>query len=116
MAQSSLFKAIKQPHVAALYIQMKDEYIQEVEALEATHKARALEVARELLDDGSTDTVKARMVEFFRGERGKPGVNVAVQVNNQAPQGYEYVRPGQEVVKIISAEDTQSPAPDEQEP
>lgn len=108
MAQSSLYKAINQPHVKALYIQLKDEYIQEVESLEKTHKARALEVARELLDESSSDAVRARMVEFLRGESKKGGVNVAVQVNNHAPKGYEYVRPGQQVVEIIDGSDTTS--------
>lgn len=103
MALSSIFKAIKQPHVRALMLTMKEEYIQEVEELEKVHKARALEVARELMDESKSDAVKARMVEFLRGGTKGNGVNVAVQVNNQAPTGYEYARPDQEVVVIRDA-------------
>lgn len=108
MAQSSLFKAIKQPHVKALMIQLKDEFIQDVAEMRAPYKAQAFEVARELLHNAKSEAVKARMVEFLAGEPKGNAVNVAVQVNNAPPQGYEYVRPGQDVVKIIDASDTTS--------
>ena len=91
---------------------MKEQYIQDVEEMENLHKARALEVARELLDESKSDSVKARMVEFLRGERAKNSVNVALQVNNQVVQGYEYVRPGQKLVEIQSPGDSQSPTDD----
>lgn len=109
MSEAGLHKARNQPHVKALFKEMEGQYIQEVEALKAPHKARALEVARHLLDNSTSDTVKARMVEFFAGEPKGAGVNVAVQVNNHQPaDGYEYVRPGQ-VVEIVDAVDTTSP-------
>lgn len=108
MKVAALYKAIKQPHVKAFMIMTKDEFIQDVEQMRAPYKAQAFEVARELLHTSKSDTVKARMVEFLAGEPKGNAVNVAVQVNNAPPQGYEYVRPGQDVVKIIDASDTTS--------
>lgn len=116
MAESSLFKAIKQPHVKALMAQIKDEFIQEVAEMRAPYKAQALEVARELLHSSKSDAVRARMVEFLAGEPKGNAVNVAVQVNNQAPQGYEFVRPGQQLVEIQSPGDSQSPTDDAESP
>ena len=55
------------------------------------------------METSKSDSVRARMVEFLAGETKGNSVNVAVQVNNQAPQGYEYARPGQQVVEIVPA-------------
>ena len=109
LAQSSLYKALNQTHVKEMMQDLKDKYCQQVEGLEIIHKARAMEVARELLDSSASDTVKARMVEFFRAETKGP--SVAIQVNteqsgpnaaNQPSRGYEYLRPGQELVRIVT--------------
>lgn len=84
--------------------EIKGEYVQEVEAMRAPYKARAFEVALDLMNASKSDAVKARMVEFLAGERQGNNVNVAVQVNNQpAAQGYEYADPRQEVVTIRAA-------------
>jgi hypothetical protein len=92
-------------------------YIQEIEDLKAPYKAEAFETAAELMREAKSESVRARMVEFLAGERKGNAVNVALQVNNQAPTGYEYARPDQEVVVIrYAGGDTQSPAPDEGKP
>lgn len=109
---NAIYKAIKQPHVKALFDQMKFEYIQNIEQLKGVNKARAYEVARELLEGAKTDSVKARMVEFLSGERHKTQANQQVQVNigaqNHSGGRYSFVRPGQKLVEI-TVEDGQSP-------
>lgn len=111
LSEAGIHKARLQPHVKQRLEEIKGDYIQEVEALKAPHKARAMEVARELLEGAKSEAVKARMVEFLAGESKGMSVNVGVQVNNQPPaNGYEFVRPGQEVVQIRAAQDTQSGA------
>lgn len=102
MAQSSIYKAMTQDHVKEWYEEEKAKYCQRINEMEMAHKARALEVARELLDTSKSDTVRARMVEFFRGERAQNAVNVQINNSLPAPQGYEFIQPGAEVVTITS--------------
>ena len=111
LSPAGLYKARKREEVQKLFEEKKAQYIQEIADMKAPHKARAMEVARELLDTSPSHAVRARMVEFLAGESKGMQVNVGVQVNNQAPaKGYEFVRPGQEVVTIRAATDTQSGA------
>ena len=101
LSPAGLYKARKRPDVQQMFEEKKAQYIQEVDDLKAPHKARAMEVARDLLDNSPSHAVRARMVEFLAGESKGMSVNVGVQVNNQpAAQGYEYAHPGQEVVTI----------------
>lgn len=86
------------PHVQELYEDLKLAYILNAEAKRGLLKARALEVAEDLLLNSASDQVKARMVEFLAGEP-KSGPSVAVQVNVDRG-GYEYARPGAQVVEI----------------
>lgn len=117
LSPAGLYKARKRNEVQQLFEEKKAQYIQEIEDMKAPHKARAMEVARDLLDNSKSDAVKARMVEFLAGESKGMQVNVGVQVNNQPPaQGYEYAHPAQEVVVIRGASDTQSGADRAQEP
>ena len=110
LSEAGIHKARKQPHVIEEYERIKAEYVQEVEEMRAPYKARAFEVALELLEKSKSDAVRARMVEFLAGEGKAGGVNVAVQVNNNPAQGYEYAHPNQQVVVIRDADgDTKSP-------
>ena len=117
LSPAGLYKARKRTEVQQLFEEKKAQYIQEVDDMKAPHKARAMEVARDLLDNSPSHAVRARMVEFLAGESKGMNVNVGVQVNNQAPaNGYEFVRPGQEIVTIRAAQDTQSGADASQGP
>tara|TARA_R110000782_G_scaffold124934_5_gene216571 strand:- start:17239 stop:17751 length:513 start_codon:yes stop_codon:yes gene_type:complete len=112
LSPAGLYKARLREEVKQLHEEIKAEYVQEVEAMRAPYKARAFEVANELMQASKSDAVKARMVEFLAGESKGNSVNVAVQVNNQpAAQGYEYAHPSQEVVTIRHAQEKQSNAP-----
>ncbi|WP_188477278.1 hypothetical protein [Primorskyibacter flagellatus] len=116
LSPAGVYKARLRDEVKARLLEIQSEYVQEVEALKAPHKARALEVGRELMDTAKSEAVRARMVEFFAGERSGPTVNVQINNNNSGPRGYEYARPGQEVVTLRPARrDGQSPASDVQD-
>lgn len=99
----TLSKALKKPHVREAMEAMKLDAIANIEALKGTYKALALEHARYLLTNAKSEAVQARMVEFLAGE-ARPGTQVNVQINNDRG-GYEYARPGQQVVEIRGADD-----------
>tara|TARA_R110000851_G_scaffold308778_1_gene467882 strand:+ start:19316 stop:19774 length:459 start_codon:yes stop_codon:yes gene_type:complete len=104
LSPAGLYKARLKEEVKQLLEEIKGEYVQEVEKMRAPYKARAFEVANELMQASKSDAVKARMVEFLAGESKGNNVNVAVQVNNApAAQGYEYADPRQEVVTLRAA-------------
>lgn len=114
---SYLYTQLTKVHIRDYERDRFAQYIQEIEDLKAPYKAEAFETAAELMRTASSESVRARMVEFLAGERKGSAVNVAVQVNNQAPTGYEYAHPDQEVVVIRDADgDTQSPATDSEDP
>jgi len=112
LSEAGIHKARRAAHVQQLLEEIKADYIQAVDDLKAPHKARAMEVARDLLDNSKSDAVKARMVEFLAGESKGQTINVGVSVGSGPPaQGYEYVHPSQEVVVIRGRSDNQSGAP-----
>lgn len=105
MSEAGIHKARKATHIQEEFERIKGQYINEIEASAGLHKARALEVARELLDESNSDTVKARMVEFLRGE-GKPQTQITVQNQvNVGAGGYEFVPPGATVVEVKTGAD-----------
>lgn len=97
MNRSALSRALNQPHVAEELEARKARYLQVMTATRGTLKARALEVARELMEGAASEAVRMRAVEFLAGE-SKPSASVSVTVNNSP--GYEYVPPGARVVTI----------------
>lgn len=110
MSEAGIYKARQAQHVQELYEELKGEYIQEVEALRAPHKARAFEVARQLMDGAKSEAVRMRAVEFLAGEGKGNAVNVQINNNISGDRGYEYARPDQEIVVIRGAGDTATPA------
>lgn len=100
MSPSGIHKARLSPRTQAFEAEERGRYLREVEELRVPLKARALEVARDLLENSTSDIVRARMVEFLHGESKKDVPAVAVQINNMAGTGYEFVPPGHAVVKV----------------
>lgn len=98
VTESGWYRAMERPHVVALLEQEKFKYIQQVDLLKSRHKARAIEIAAELMETASSEAVRMRAVEFFAGESKSQGVNV--QINTTISGGYEYARPGQRIVEI----------------
>ena len=74
-------------------------YISEVESLRASAKARALEVALDLMENAKSETVRARMAEFLASEGKAPQVAVHVDARPQMG-GYEYMPPGSRMVDV----------------
>lgn len=103
MSESGLYKALNLPHVQELYEAEKTRYTRHIESLEGVHKARALEVARELLEQDENKNVRARMVEFLRGESKKPSVSVTL--NQQFNGDYAFAPRGARVVEIVPSDD-----------
>lgn len=95
----SLYKALAKPHVAEALEARKAEIVLEADKLKGVARAIAIRTGIELMADAKSEAVKARMVEFFAGEP-RASANVAVQVNVDRG-GYEYARPGAQVVEII---------------
>lgn len=112
IAQDTWYKNFLKPHIKAFFEVEKLKYIQSVENLSDRHKARALEVAAQIMEESKSDAAKMRAVEFIRGG-GKSGVTVNVQ-NNIKSTGYEYAKPGQRIVEIQGeVQDVTPDSPDE---
>lgn len=105
------YKAMGRPNVQKHLEEVKAQYVQRIESMEAVHKARALEVARELLDQQESRPTQARMVEFLRGESKKP--TVSVTLNQQFNGDYAFAPRGARVVEIVQPDDI-SAGPDEE--
>lgn len=100
MSEQGFHKALKRPAVRDLMQRMQERFVTEVEASRALFKARAFEVAFDLMMNAKSETVRARMCEFLATD-GKPGTSVSVHVDaSQTFRGYEYVRPGARIVEI----------------
>jgi hypothetical protein len=112
--ERSLSRSLKIPHIAAYIEQQKALAVLDADKLKAAAKRMAIRVGIGLLHDAKSEQVKARMVEFFAGE-AKTGSAVNVQVNVDRG-GYEFRRPGQRLVDIEPAPDTQSGDAIAQEP
>jgi len=75
-------------------------FVAEVEAQRSIYKARAFEVALDLMLNAKSESVRARMAEFLASE-GKVGQQVNVHVDARTVgRGYEFVRPGARLVEI----------------
>ncbi|WP_170576254.1 hypothetical protein [Ruegeria atlantica] len=100
MSPAGYYKAMKRPAVKEHYEEVQHAYILEAEKLRSIAKTRAIEVALDLMHNAKSETIRARMAEFLASEGKTPQVAVHVDARH-SPQGYEYVRPGQQVVEVV---------------
>ncbi|WP_171131265.1 MULTISPECIES: hypothetical protein [unclassified Ruegeria] len=100
LSPAGYYKAMKRPAVKEHLEEVQHAYIQEAEQLRSLAKTRAIEVALDLMHNAKSETIRARMAEFLASEGKTPQVAVHVDAR-QAPQGYEYVKPGQQVVEVV---------------
>ena len=98
ISETGYHKAMKRPAVKDFYQEAQRKFVTDVEARRATYKARAFEVAADLMEHAKSESVRARMAEFLANE-GKSGNTVNVHVDARQT-GYEYIRPGQRIVEI----------------
>ena len=108
LSEAGIHKARQRQNVQEALQEIEVAYIQRVEAARAPVKALAFEVGKRLMTGAKSEAVRARMVEFFAGSQRNQGVSVAVQVNNMGQNGYEYARPGTQIVEIKGSTDTVS--------
>ena len=105
MSRNGFAKALLRPPVQEYLRKTQEAYVIEVEASRAVFQARAFEVALELMTTAKSEAVRARMAEFLAaGGKAGGSVNVHVDGRQMPIAGYEYVRPGQRVVDIVSVE------------
>lgn len=80
--------AMKRPAVLAHYEATELAFIATVERRRKQYRARAIEVAADLMERAASEAVRMKAVEFFVGETRQP--TVAVQINQHAGSGYIY--------------------------
>jgi hypothetical protein len=95
----SLSRALAHGNVRTYLDEQKALVLQEIERLKTRAKLVALQEGIKMMGPDAPANVRARMVELFSAEPRAAG-NVAVQVNVDRG-GYEYVRPGSQVVDVI---------------
>jgi hypothetical protein len=84
---------MKRPAVVLAYEQAELAFIQTVERRRKGYKARAIEVAADLMERGQSEAVRMRAVEFFAGETKQPLVNIGIHAHQEPATGYRYRRP-----------------------
>lgn len=103
LSQAGWHKAMQRDAVQEYVQGVQAQYVQNVQQARARHKARAYEVAAELMESAKSEQVRLKAVEFLAGEGRK---DAATQVNvqiNQGVRGYEYVPPGARVVDVTDS-------------
>lgn len=91
ISEAGWHKAMKRHAVQVEYEQTELAFCATIERRRKQYRARAIEVAAELMERGTSEAVRMRAVEFFAGEARQPAV--AVQINNGPSGGYIYRRP-----------------------
>lgn len=100
MSPQGFHKAMKRQAVRDHVEAVQRRFVAEVEAQRSIYKARAFEVALDLMLNAKSESVRARMAEFLASE-GKVGQQVNVHVDARTVGGgYEFVRPGARLVEI----------------
>lgn len=114
MNESALSRALARPGVQDVLDAKRATFSLEVDQLRATAKKRAILVGMELMEKSGSDSVRAKMVEFFAGET-KPGMQVNIQ-NNVRGGAYEYAPRGARIVEINPDADTTAGCQDDESP
>jgi len=109
ISEAGWHKAMLRPAVRDLYEMTELQFIQTIERRRKGYKARAVEVAADIMERGTSEAARMRAVEFFAGEAR---LGAQVQVNIGATSGgYEFLRPGQRIVDITPSDGTALDSP-----
>lgn len=103
LSRNGFAKALKRPEVQDYLREVQAAYVSEVDASRSFYKARALEVAMDLMMNASSENVRLRAAEFLAGDGKAPQVAVHVDARGG---GYEYAQPGQRIVEIENSAST----------
>ena len=94
-------KAMKRPAVQVHLQKVQEAFVAEVEGRRAYLRARAFEVALDLMENAESETVRARMCEFFASDAKVSPVSVHVDARTIEAPAYAYVRPGEKLVDVV---------------
>ncbi|MBL4928911.1 hypothetical protein [Fuscibacter oryzae] len=96
MSTQGWHKAMKRPDVQSTLSEAQHRFVEGTDAKRALYKARALEVALDLMMNSKSEAIRARMVEFLASDAKVSPVSVHVDARQvQQPMGYVYRRPGE---------------------
>lgn len=105
MSTQGYHKAMKRAAVRDYLETVQRRFVTGTEANRALYKARAYEVALDLMLNAKSEAIRARMCEFLAGDCKVSPVSVHIDAR-QERAGYEFVRPGQQVVDIVPTTST----------
>lgn len=101
LSDNGLRQGLKRPAVQQLMDQVKKDFLAEIEEKKAVYSARAYEVAAQLMETAESEAVRMKAVEFLTRDLAQNGPSITINNTvNSAPSGYEYVRPGSNIVRI----------------
>lgn len=95
MSRNGLMKALKRSEVREHLEDRQKRFMSDVEGKRALYKARALEVALDLMMNAKSESIRARMAEFLASDAKVPQIAVNVDARTVQPVGYTYRRPGE---------------------
>ncbi|MEZ5784810.1 MAG: hypothetical protein R3D70_25215 [Rhizobiaceae bacterium] len=102
LSRNGFAKALRRAVVQDLIREEQERMARDVDHLRAVARLRALEVARDILETGS-ENAKLRVIDLLLREgKAATEVNVSVDARQTDRGGYEYVRPGQQLVEIAA--------------
>ena len=106
MNETSLSRALKIPHVQEVFEQEKQAFLTEREDLKGRAQKLAIHEGVKLLREAKSESVRAKMVEFFAGDavRQGPSVTVNTTVNTGNVPGYAVIPPGASIIDITPAQ------------
>lgn len=94
MSRNGLMKALKRSEVREHLEDRQKRFMADVEGKRALYKARALEVALDLMMNAKSESIRARMAEFLAADAKLSPVAVHIDARSVQPVGYQYRRPG----------------------
>ncbi|MGL6209114.1 MAG: hypothetical protein ACRC14_04705 [Paracoccaceae bacterium] len=84
---------MKRPAVIQAYEAAELAFIQTIELRRKGYKARAIEVAADIMERGTSEAARMKAVEFLSGEGRQALVNIQLPGNSAPASGYVYERP-----------------------
>ena len=94
LSRQGLAKALSRLAVRDLLEAERLRFIAEADGMRAWAKARAIDVALDLMTTAKSEAVRARMAEFLASDARAPSVAIHVDARQSAPaHGYQYKRP-----------------------
>jgi hypothetical protein len=99
LSRQGFAKAMKRSAVRDHLEEVQRRFVTESEAKRSLYRAKAFEVALDLMLNAKSEAIRARMAEFLAGDGKAPQVAVHIDARPERG-GYEFVRPGQRLVEI----------------